>query len=250
MPSLTVLILARNEENNICDCIKSALFADEVVVIDDFSTDNTKQIAEQLGATVYQHAMNGNWGEQQNFAIDQAKTEWVFFLDADERITTKLADEIKSTVKNNERYAYKVPRLNHVMGEAIYHCGWYPDYGYHLMPRDGFRVEGFVHPTFVHNLPVKHLTNHIIHYTYVSWEQYFNKFNLYTRLAAEKKLAQGKGSNFFIDIVIRPCIAFLKMYVLKSGWRSGKTGFIISALHSFYTMTKYVKLYYLQKSRN
>lgn len=244
--SLSVLILAKNEEKNIRDCIKSAQFADEVIIIDDYSTDQTVAIAQELGARVCQRAMDGNWGAQQNYAIDQATTNWIFFLDADERITEKLAQEVLSAVKENKLYAYEVPRMNYIMGKPLRHGGWYPDYGYHLVPRQGVRVEGLVHPQFVHSYPVKKLYHPITHYTYSSWEHYFNKLNLYTKLAAEKNFNKGKRANFLFDIVLRPHIAFLKMYILKSGWRDGKIGFIVAAFHFFYTMAKYVKLYYLQ----
>ncbi|MBU2699016.1 glycosyltransferase involved in cell wall biosynthesis [Sporomusaceae bacterium BoRhaA] len=244
--SLSVIILAKNEEKNIQDCIESALFADEVLVIDDFSTDATVEIATKLGAKVYQHAMDGNWGAQQTYAIDVATTDWIFFLDADERIPEVLQQEIKAAVTINEKFAYQVPRLNHAMGEPLYHGGWYPDYGFHLMPRENFRVEGFVHPQFVHPYQARKLKNHLIHYTYSSWEQYFNKLNNYTRLAAEKNYNKGKHALFIRDIVLRPCFAFIKMYLLQSGWRDGRIGFILASFHFCYTMAKYVKLYALE----
>lgn len=246
--SLSVLILAKNEEKNIRDCIKSAQFADEIIVIDDYSTDQTVNIAQELGAKVCQRLMNGNWGGQQNYAIDQASTDWIFFLDADERITEQLAQEVLQAVKENKLYAYQVPRMNYIMGKPLRHGGWYPDHGYHLVPREGVRVEGLVHPQFVHQYPIKKLSYPITHYTYSSWEHYFNKLNLYTKLAAEKNFNKGKRANFLFDIVLRPHVAFLKMYILKSGWRDGKIGFIVAAFHFFYTMAKYVKLYYLQNT--
>ncbi|MDU2063340.1 MAG: glycosyltransferase family 2 protein [Sporomusaceae bacterium] len=240
--SVSVIILAKNEEKNIEACIQSALFADEVIVIDDFSTDRTVELAKQLGATIYQHSMNGNWGAQQTYAIEQAKTDWIFFLDADERIPAALAEEVRAAVDRNEKYAYLVPRLNHAMGKPLYHGGWYPDYGFHLMPREDFHVEGFVHPQFVHPYQSRKLKNHIIHYTYSSWEQYFNKLNNYTRLAAEKNYGKGKRCSFWRDIVARPLFAFVKMYLLQGGWRDGKIGFILASFHLTYTMAKYVKL--------
>jgi glycosyltransferase involved in cell wall biosynthesis len=243
--TLSVLILAKNEEKNIAECITSALFADEIIVIDDDSSDETAAIAQYLGAKVCRHAMNGDWGAQQTFAIQQATSDWIFFLDADERFTAELVDETKQAVKAGELFAYKVPRLNYFIGQEVRHCGWYPDYGEHLVPRANFRVEGFVHPTFIHNYPPRYFKNHMIHYPYRSWEQYFNKFNNYTNLAAKKMYSKGKRANFFFDILIRPYFAFFKMYILKSGWKDGRLGFVLSAFHFFYTMAKYVKLYWL-----
>ncbi|MPM44675.1 hypothetical protein SDC9_91354 [bioreactor metagenome] len=241
--TLTVLILAKNEEKYIRDCINSAKFADEVIVIDDYSTDRTGEIARELGAKVIQRSMNGDWGGQQTFAIEQARTEWTFFLDADERITPELAAEITEMVNKNEPCAYKVPRLNHIMGQPLRHGSWYPDYVLRLTPQKNVRVEGLVHPHFVHGYKEQKLKSDIIHYTYYTWEQYFNKFNLYTKLAAEKYSQEGKKASFAVDIALRPLFAFFKAYILKSGWRDGKIGFIMAAFHCFYTMVKYVKLY-------
>ena len=110
---LSVLILAKNEEDNIKECIESVLFADEIIVIDDYSTDSTAEIAQKLGAKVVQRAMDGDWGAQQTFAINQASCDWIYFIDADERMTNKLADEVIKAVKLNEKYTYRNARLNH-----------------------------------------------------------------------------------------------------------------------------------------
>ena len=106
MAKISTLILAKNEERNMADCIASVAFSDEILVIDDFSTDRTKEIAESLGARVVQRAMNGDWGGQQTFAIQAATYEWVFFIDADERVSEPLAKEIRATVEKGERNAY------------------------------------------------------------------------------------------------------------------------------------------------
>ncbi|MBQ7418245.1 MAG: glycosyltransferase family 2 protein, partial [Acidaminococcaceae bacterium] len=110
MAKISALILAKNEERNIADCIKTVLFCDEVLVIDDFSTDKTKEIAESLGGRVLQRSMAGDWGGQQTFAIRNASHEWVLFVDADERISEELAEEIKATVARGEKNAYWIKR--------------------------------------------------------------------------------------------------------------------------------------------
>ena len=247
--NLSVLILAKNEEDNIKECIESILFADEIIVIDDYSTDNTAAIAESLGAKVVKRAMNGDWGAQQTFAINQANCEWIYFIDADERMTPELAEEVKSAVRLNEKYTYRNARLNHFWGQELRHGGWYPDFGIHLLPKEGSYVTGFVHPQIHHNYQEKKINEHLLHYPYRSWEHYFNKLNRYTQLAAEKNKAKGKNANFFFDIIIRPWIAFFKMYILKSGWRDGKIGFILAMFHFTYTAAKYVKLYYMKDNR-
>lgn len=247
--ALSVLILAKNEEKNIADCINSIRFADEIIVVDDFSTDRTAEIAQSLGAIVYQRSLGGDWGAQQNFAIDQAKTKWIFFLDADERVTPKLEAEICQAVRLDKPIAYLVPRQNHLMGSPIRYGAGYPDYVCRLFPRENVRVVGLVHPYIDHPYPEKRLKNCMIHYTYVSWEQYFNKFNHYTKLAAEKYLQNGKRAGFIRDILLRPMFAFIKMFIIRGGWLDGRQGFILAVFHYCYTMAKYVKLYYLQDEK-
>ncbi|MBQ5651383.1 MAG: glycosyltransferase family 2 protein, partial [Selenomonadaceae bacterium] len=147
--NLSVLILAKNEEKNIEACIRSALFADEVLVIDDMSSDRTKEIAESLGAKVLQRALNGNWGEQQTFAMQNAQCDWIYCLDADERISHRLAEEISRVVaEDDRRYAYQTARLNYFWEQPLKHGGWFPDHGIRLLPRKGVYVTGFVHPQF------------------------------------------------------------------------------------------------------
>ena len=249
--NLSVLILAKNEENNIADCIKGMLFAGEVIVIDDFSTDRTAEIAKSLGARVVQHAMEGNWGQQQTFAIEQAKYEWVYFIDADERMTDRLAEEIKRVVEKGEKYTYRNARLSYMYGQQIRHGGWFPDYGIHLFPKKGSYVTGFVHPQIHTDYPEKKLPveAYMIHYPYRDWEHYVSKLNFYTTLAAKKKAAEGKKAGF-LDIIGHSLAGFFKIFFLKSGWRDGKIGVILAFCHTYSEIMKYTKLYYLGHEGN
>lgn len=248
MVNVSVLILAKNEQANIADCIKSCSFANEIIVIDDFSTDDTATIATSLGAKVIQHSMAGDWGGQQTFAIQQASYKWIFFLDADERVTPSLATEIGKAVELDEKNAYWVLRKNRFHFNKATHGVLRPDYVCRLMPAKDSYVEGYVHPSIITPYPNKQLSGWMEHYTYDNWEQYFNKFNNYTKLAAEKYRKQGKKCGFFKDIIFRPFWAFIKMYFIQGGFLDGKLGWILSVNHYFYTMNKYVKLYYLYKS--
>ena len=247
MSKVSVLILARNEEHQILDCINSVKsFADEIIVIDDFSTDRTAEISNELGARVIKHALDGNWGAQQTFAIEQAKFDWIFFIDADERATQKLATHIRKLVNDNDqKFAYRCSRLSYFWGQPLKHGGWFPDYVTRLIPREGTYVEGFVHPKIKHTRIEKELPRDefLTHYTYRNWEHYFGKFNTYTTLAAKKMLAEGKSASM-IDIIFRPIWASFRMYILRFGFLDGRIGFFLAAFHFFYTMVKYVKLYY------
>lgn len=247
MGKITALILAKNEEQNIKDCIESVLFVDEILVIDDFSTDRTKEIAEKLGAKVIQRSMNGDWGGQQTFAIEQASCEWVLFIDADERISKPLAKEILDAVAKGEEHAYWIKRENKFHNNHATHGTLRPDYVNRLFPAKGSYVTGFVHPAIVTPYDNKKLHHVMYHYTYDNWNQYFNKFNNYTRLAALKYQEQGKKCSFVKDILLRPLWAFIKVYFIDRGFMDGKMGWILSVNHYFYTMTKYVRLYHLYK---
>lgn len=247
MNTVTALILAKNEEQNIKDCLASVSFCDEMLVIDDFSTDKTKEIAESMGARVIQRAMAGDWGGQQTFAIHQAKTKWVLFIDADERISEPLAKEIKETVNAGEEHAYWIERVNKFHHNQATHGVLRSDFVNRLFPAKGSYVKGFVHPEIITPYDNKRLKNVMYHYTYDNWGQYLNKLNHYTTLAAEKYKENNKKCNFYIDVMLRPLWAFIKVYFLNKGFLDGKMGWCLSVNHYFYTMNKYVKLYYLYK---
>ena len=245
MSKVSVLILAKNEEKNIGECIESCSFADEVIVIDDGSTDKTQEIAKALGARVIQHSMNGDWGGQQTFAIHQAKNPWIFFIDADERCTPELCKEIKEKVIKGDKYGYWVRRINHFKHQVVKHGPLSPDWVCRLMPTEGSYVEGFVHPKIVHQFQDKKMQSDMLHYTYETWEQYLNKMNHYSTLAARKNKENGKKSNFLLDIILRPAFAFFKMYILKLGILDGQIGYMLSKNYANYTMNKYIKMKFL-----
>ena len=152
---LSVVIVARNEEKNIPACLDSVSFASEIILVDDFSTDKTKDLAESLGAKVFQRAMAGDWGAQQTFAIEQATQPWILLLDCDERITPELAEEIRERIRSGEKSAYAIKRINHFKGIRVNHGVLRPDFVPRLMPREGASVEGFVHPKIIFPYPLK-----------------------------------------------------------------------------------------------
>lgn len=248
MSKITALILAKNEETNIRDCIQSVHFVDEILVIDDFSIDLTSNIAREMGATVIQRSMDGDWGSQQTFAIQHAQSEWVLFIDADERISELLAKEILDVVADGTPQAYWILRENKFHYNQATHGVLRPDYVNRLFPAKNSYVTGYVHPTIVTPYPNKKLQHVMYHYTYDNWDQYLSKLNNYTRLAAEKYKENNKKCGFMRDIVLRPLWAFIKVYILNKGFLDGKMGWVLSVNHYFYTMNKYVKLYYLYKN--
>lgn len=246
---LSVVIVARNEAKNVCACLESVAFAREIVLVDDFSEDDTAELARAAGAKVFHRAMNGDWGAQKTFAIERATQPWVLLLDCDERVTPELAREIRERVCAGTPCAYAIKRINHFKGVRVNHGVLRPDFVPRLMPRAGTRVEGLVHEKIIFPYPLQKLRAPILHYTYETWRAYLEKFEKYTRLAAEKAFAEGKRAHFFREVVLRPAFAFFKMYVLQGGFLDGKIGWILSANHFFYTEMKYARLYFLARER-
>ena len=247
MVPISVLIIARNEERNIGDCIRSCSFAQDILVVDDNSTDKTAEIARSLGARVLSRSMGGDFGAQQTFAIENALFPWIFIVDADERCTQELAEEIEAAITSNEQVAYLVRRKNRFQHNRAEHGVLRPDYALRVMPVKGTFAKGQVHQEIVTPYPRRKMQGFMYHYTYADWQHYFNKFNNYTTLAADKYKSQGRKASFLVDIMLRPVWAFFKVYFLNLGFLDGKLGWILSVNHYFYTMNKYVKLYYLDK---
>lgn len=249
MAGLSVLVLTHNEEDHIRECLESSSFAQEIIVVDDASTDNTVAIAESLGAKVFHRRLNGDFGAQKTFAIQQATNDWVFILDADERFTPEAIEEIQALVKTEPNACYAIKRENRFLSGKAKHGTLRPDWVVRLMPQKGSIMEGEVHERLVTNLPIKKLAAHLIHYPYKDWHSYFVKFNRYTTIAAESYYQSGKRCSFGLDIVIRPMWAFFKAYFINLGFLDGRLGFVFSVNHYFYTLMKYVKLYSLERSK-
>ena len=245
--NVTAIILTKNEERNIEDCITSIQCADEILVIDDESTDATVSLAENLGAKVISHPLQNNWAQQRLFAIEQAAFEWVLFVDADERISEELNASITKVVKEEKR-AYLLERHNVFHYNKATHGSMRPDKVLRLMPKDGTRIQGEVHEKFISSYPEAEIHGKLFHYTYDNWTQYLYKMNRYTSIAAEQYYEKGKHCSFVKDIILRPVWAFFKIYILQRGFLDGKIGFILSLYHYAYTVTKYVKLFYLERS--
>ena len=242
--ALAVIILTYNEENNIEACIKSAEFADEILVVDCGSSDRTCELAVLLGAKVLTQPMGtGGFAGQRNFALDNTMAQWVLYLDADERILPELAAEVKEVVEKNEPCGYKIKRLNIMFGKQMQHGGHRPDYVTRLYPRTAVSWDGVVHESPQLSVPVKKMKYAMQHYTYTDWNKYFTKFNQYTSLMADKMRSRGKKAGL-LDLTLRPVYAFFRFYILQAGFLDGTFGFVFAVLHAYYTFVKYLKLKY------
>ena len=250
---LTVIIPTYNEEHNIEDCLKSVLWADEIMVVDSFSTDRTVEIAKKYAHRILQHEYI-NSATQKNWAIPQASNEWVMIVDADERVTPELRDEILKELENPRFDGYYIGRRNFFLGFPLDHGGWSPkeDRNIRLFRKSVSRYEQReVHADVIVNGKVGYLENYLIHYTYRSLDDYFRKFDRYTTWAAMDIVKAGKRPNF-VNLVLRPIGDFIKFYVIKGGFLDGLPGLIIALLSSYYVVVKYVKAWeiYVKESKN
>lgn len=244
---ISVVLLTRNEEHNIKDCLQSCDFAKEFIVVDDGSTDKTIELAREFGAEVFNRSLDDDWGAQKTYAIEQASQPWILLMDADERVSAQLRQSIHRVFSEaREKKAYRFQRENHFISGKATHGILRPDWVLRLLPKEGARVIGKVHESVSSSFPIGQLKGRLIHFPYSSWDSYFRKFDKYTKLAAEKYLAEGKSCNFVQDILLRPLWAFFKVYFINRGFLDGKLGFIFSVNHYFYTMAKYVRYYYLK----
>lgn len=248
-PRLTVIIPTFNEERNIRDAINSASWADEVFVVDSFSTDATPEIARELGARFVQHEYV-NSATQKNWAIPQASHEWVMILDADERITPDLRREIEAFMATpGNDTAMRIYRANHFMGKRIRYCGWQDDSVLRVFPRDKTRyLDREVHADAVVDGGggVRIATSRMPHYTFDSFEQYMKKFDRYTTWAAGDRARKTRRVTA-VHLLGRPLWRFFKQYILRLGILDGVAGLVVCMLAAFSVFLKYAKLWERQQ---
>ncbi|MDC4204090.1 MAG: glycosyltransferase family 2 protein [Candidatus Manganitrophus sp.] len=240
---VSVTVITRDEEGEIDACLQSLAWADEIVVVDSGSTDRTVEIARKYTEKVFHHVWSG-YADQKNWAIDQASHPWILSVDADERVPKALQEEIKQVLGSPSPYAgYLIPRKNFFLGRWIRHGGWSPDHVLRLFKRESGRFgERKVHESIRLTGPVGTLESPLEHYTYRSMEDYFDRMDRYSTLAAEEMFEQGKRANG-IDLFLRPWATFIKMVFLRQGFRDGIDGLLLGRLYSVYTFSKYAKLY-------
>lgn len=244
---ISVILLTHNEEKNIADCLASCDFAQEVILVDDQSTDRTVEIAKTFdGVKVFHRALNGDFATQKNYGIAQAKCDWFFFIDADERVTEPLREFIQKAVTEGGKHCYWIQRENHFKNMTVRHGTMRPDWVPRLMPRDGVMVDGCVHEAVVSPFPKQKASGRLLHYSYTSWDQYYSKQMLYSRLAAKKLMERNRPCGFFSHVVFHPIWAFIKVYFFNLGFLDGKAGFVFAANHYAYTLSKYVRYYQMR----
>lgn len=246
-PTLAVAIIAKNEALHLKACLDTVKdWVDEIVVLDSGSTDNTEEIARSFTDKFY---VNGNWpgfGPQRQLAQSYVESDYVLWLDADERVTPELKESIIEAVsKNQPNLIYQFPRLSWVFGRYIRHCGWYPDKVIRLYPTKLTQYnDALVHEKVevTSSMQVQILKGDAIHYTYNDINHYLVKSAGYAKAWAEQREKKGKSSSISQGM-LHALGCFLKMYVFKAGFLDGKQGFLLSVLSAHSTFVKYADLW-------
>ncbi len=243
---VTAVIAAHNESANIEACIASVDWANNVMVVENDSIDDTVDRARGAGATVISPKFT-TIGAQRNHAIVRVTTPWVFVLDADERCTPELAAEITGVVATPGNHAaFRVPRRNFFLGKEIRHGGWGSDRPVRLFKRELRYNASLVHEHVDVAGEVGALKNALLHYTYTSLDQYFEKFNRYSRWWAEQNHARGRRGSA-AAVVFKPPARFMSMYLLKGGFLDGAHGMVLACLAAASVMAKYARLWELSR---
>lgn len=242
MAKLSVIIITRNEAANIGACLASVSWADEVVVVDTASTDDTVAIAESMGARVYRYADWPGFGPQKNRALGHAGGDWVFSLDADERVTPELRAELEQAMRVADADGYYCPRLSQFCGQFVRHSGWYPDYVLRLFKRGAGRFsDSLVHESVLMDGRTARLKSPLLHYSYRTREDVSRKVEHYSSAAARQMFEAGKRSNL-AGALLSGGWAFVRTYLLRMGVLDGRAGWHIARMNARTTWLKYRKL--------
>ena len=257
-PTLSVILIANNEANNLLDCLASVSFADQIVVVESGSTDDTVGLARSAGAQVVQTADWPGFGAQKNRALDLATCDWVFSIDADERVTPELAQQLKAAInfdnendsksnKNiNQHDAYELPRLTQFCGQWIRHCGWTPDHVLRLFKRGSARFSNdLVHERLVQSKGTcGKLTTPMLHYSYPTPASYWRKLDQYSQAWAKQRYLEGKKTTM-VRAAMSGVAAFIRTYFLRFGFLDGALGFAVCTMQAQSAFGKYFTLYCL-----
>jgi len=241
MNKVSVTIITKNEEKNIERCLKSILWADEIVVVDTFSTDRTVEICREFTDKVFQEIWLG-YGMQKNLCASKATNRWVLNIDADEVISSECAAEIQKLLSSHPEFSfYRFPRKNFIANRWVRYAGWYPDLISRLYDRDLVSFsESLVHEKLISSEKGGVVNQAIFHYSFDGMRDYIDRQNLYSSLYAEEKKRLNWEANW-THIYLRPVWAFIKIYLLKQGFREGFLGMFLAISMMFYTYLKYAK---------
>lgn len=239
---VSIVVLTKNEERHLPDCLASLTWGDELIVLDSGSTDRTLEIARAHGATVHQRPFR-NYADQRNAALDLIAHDWVFFVDADERVTPVLAEEVRMVMREGSPVGYWVPRHNYIFGKRIGHAGWFPDYQLRLFRRDKGRYDPAreVHELVVLDGTAGYLQNPLIHLNYETLAEFRARQQVYTDYDARVLWNQGQRARPH-NLILQPLREFRRRYFTLEGYKDGWHGLLLSGLMAYYEWVKYRKL--------
>ena len=248
MPKVSVTIITKNEAEDIAAALDSVAWADERIVVDSCSTDDTASIAGWHGARVVSREWPG-YIAQKNYAASLASHDWILSLDADERVTPALAGEITATLgREPAERGYRIPRVTFHLGRWIRTTDWYPDDQLRLYDRRAAEWTGRrVHEGVTVKGPIGRLRHELQHYAYRDIDEHMETIERYTTLAAQQMFEAGRRATFF-DVAVQPKFAFFRNYILKRGFLDGTAGLIISRMNAYYVFLKFAKLRELQRN--
>lgn len=248
MPNkISVVIITKNEETNIKGCLESVLWADEIIVVDSGSTDKTIQICNEFNVKLFMQEWEG-FAEQKKYALSLASNEWVLSLDADERVSRELSDEILQLV-SQDFAGYYIKRDNYFLGKLIKGSDWGNDYQLRLFIKDKTSLnKRLVHEKFEVEGQTSQLKNTISHYSYRNLKDAFVKINHYSTLEAIEK--QDKRSSSWFAILLTPLIAFIQIYVLKRGFIDGFHGLLVGIMHAITKLQVRLKIWEIKRNEN
>ncbi|MGI8527013.1 MAG: glycosyltransferase family 2 protein [Pseudolabrys sp.] len=240
MPRLSAIIIVKNEAANIAECLDSVAFADERIVVDSGSEDDTVAIAAAKGAQVSFHAFEG-FGQQFNHALSLASGEWIFSIDADERVSAGLAAELQQAMREGKADGYEMPRLSRFCGRVMRHSGWYPDYVLRLWRRGRARwTEDIVHPRPICDGLVAKFVTPLDHFPVLRIEDALSRMDRYSTASAKMIVAAGRRPSFTTGIT-HGLYAFFKAYVLRAGFLDGREGFLLAVAIAEGSYYRYMK---------
>jgi glycosyltransferase involved in cell wall biosynthesis len=258
--TLSVAMIAMNEEANLPRTLESVRWADEIIIVDSGSKDRTVEIAQSYGAKTSYHAFGGH-GEQKNVALDLCTKEWILLLDADEVLTPELQDEIRQVLSGahkDDQYkysAYWIPRLNLYFGRWIRHGGFYPDHKLRLFRNGSARLSEGVgpHSTPQFDGPRGTLKHDMLHYAYPTMSIYLEHMNRYSSEIAQLLYKQGRTSRssleFLKNAVANPAATFIYNYIFRLGFLDGREGLLLHLNHSVYIHWKFIKAWWLAQDK-
>lgn len=242
---ISAVVITKNEENNIKECLKALTFADEIIIIDSNSTDKTAEIASAFTSKIY-NVQSDNFSEKRTFSLGKTANEWVLFIDADERVTPELASEITALKTEEGINGYYIGRRNYCFGKWLKHSGVYPDRHIRLFNKNFSEITPrLVHEGIIVNGKTGTLKNEFLHFSYRDLAHMLDKINLYSTLEAEEKFRQ-KRSISKAGVFTHAISAFLRVYISRKGFKDGINGFFLSFSYSMVNFLSHLKLLKLQ----